>query len=124
MNKLVLLVAVALTLGACASYGKQFSQEDIKEFEKGKTTLSEIKNVLGKPYSTGFNEKGEATMTYIYTDIRLKGATFIPIVGIAAGGANTKTQIVKFFFDENEVLLKYDFSESDVETCNYNMGTC
>ena len=38
------------------------------------------------------------------------GATYIPVVGLFAGGSNSNTQISKFYFDPNGILLKVETS--------------
>ncbi len=110
MKKIALLIA-ALSLTACASYGTKVDANQAAGFVKGKTTYSEVINKLGKPSQTAVSSDGIKVISYVHVEYSTKAATFIPIVGIFAGGADTQNSTVELTFDSHDVLTNYKFSD-------------
>jgi hypothetical protein len=113
MRKLFLVVA-AISLTACASAGVKVEEAKLKSFEKGKTTASEVVTTLGPPTARSVTADGITTISYNYASSQIRPATFIPIVGLFAGGSDTRHSAVEFKFDKQGLLADYTSSEGEI----------
>jgi outer membrane protein assembly factor BamE (lipoprotein component of BamABCDE complex) len=113
-----IIALTALVLAGCASSGTQVNQSSLPQFQKGITTEADVETALGKPQTTGVASDGTRSIAYIYTATKVKGATFVPIVGLFAGGATGQTNVVTFHFDGTGKLLDYSTNHSDIDVRN------
>lgn len=110
--KKILIVAVASSLLGCASAGVKVAPEQLTDFKPGVTTMAQVVEKLGQPTGTQTSSNGESTLVYSYGESRIRGATFIPIVGLFAGGTDTRSTAVKLRFGQDGKLIDYDSSSS------------
>ena len=107
------LFSVLLIISSCASnFGASQTQDfgrylSVKEGESSKT---DIFDTFGQPGDVNYFENSESVWVYYAVSMTTNGATYIPIVGLFAGGSNSNTQISKFYFDPNGILLKVETS--------------
>lgn len=114
MRRLSLITFLSLT--ACAASGVQIKPEQLSKFERGKTTYQDVVASLGKPNFTTMTADGTRTATYVYAESSIRPATFIPIVGAFAGGADMRSNSVMIMFDRDGVLQNYTASEGAMGT--------
>ncbi|MCX5888587.1 MAG: outer membrane protein assembly factor BamE [Deltaproteobacteria bacterium] len=115
---LALVLAVALLASqGCASSGnpKVADFNPSTQVEYGKTTKQEIQAMLGEPNGKSFGMNGREIWIYTYARAQAKPATFIPLVGLFAGGMDTSGKNLTFAFDENGVLQKQGSGEVQVQ---------
>lgn len=110
--KRIILVSM-LTL-ACASAGVQVKREQVQDFQKGKTTWAEMVQRLGNPTSVAMSSDGTRVATYVYTHVQARASSFIPVVGVFAGGADQHTNTAIFRFDPAGQLIDYTMSEGNI----------
>lgn len=103
-----------LILYGCATAGVQVKDEQLRGFEKGKTTLSEVEAKLGQPSAIAHNSTGLTVITYAYVHSQARPETFIPIVGAFIGGADSRSTYVALTFDQNNILTGYSNGSSQV----------
>jgi outer membrane protein assembly factor BamE (lipoprotein component of BamABCDE complex) len=106
--KFALLLAASLLTG-CAASGVQVSPEAAMQFKEGSTTEAQIVAKLGSPNGTTFNS-GNKTIYYSGTQAQVNAATFIPIVGMFAGGSTYSLSMVSYQLDSDGVLQKVYYS--------------
>ncbi len=89
----VVFVGAALVgfLG-CHTMGQQIDQSKVAEIKKGQTTEADLVQMFGPPNQRTVSSEGNTILMWMYHETRVKGASFIPIVGLFAGGADTKQQ--------------------------------
>ncbi len=116
MKKLILSVAVFL--GACATAGTQVDQTAAAEFQQGVTTYAEVIDQLGNPQVNMMMPDGTRQVSYIFTQSQVRAATFVPVVGLFAGGADADTTTFQFIFDENGILQSQMSGESEITIRN------
>jgi outer membrane protein assembly factor BamE (lipoprotein component of BamABCDE complex) len=109
-------IFTGLILAACAASGVQVTPEQLAKLERGKTTYSQVVTALGKPNFTTATADGNRTATYMYFETSVRAATFIPIVGAFAGGADTRTNSVTMIFDKAGTLQNYSATEGAMGT--------
>ncbi|MDP3460039.1 MAG: hypothetical protein Q8S09_12275, partial [Hyphomonas sp.] len=109
------LAAIGLAfISACAS---NYGSKEIQNFgaysnlEKGATTKAQVHSDFGQPHDVNYFETGESVWTYFSVKMNMNPATFIPFVGLVAGGMNTDTTIASFYFDSVEHFQKVETSE-------------
>lgn len=113
LNKIIGLFAVLLIISSCATnYGASKTQDfgrylSVKEGESSKT---DIFDTFGQPGDVNYFENSESVWVYYAGSMTISGATYIPIVGLFAGGNNSNTQISKFYFDPDGILIKVETS--------------
>jgi hypothetical protein len=79
-------------------------------FVVGRDTYETVTNKLGKPKFYMTNSDGTRIIAYSTMRGRVKGTTFIPIVGLFAGGAKASVTVKTFIFDKNGVLSSFTSS--------------
>lgn len=123
MKRLAVLVMLFVLLG-CASSGKQIKAEQLQSFEKGRTTLPEVISCLGQPTSKTTTIDGHVVICYNYVQASARPESFIPIVGLFAGGVDSRSNNVTMTFDQQGVLQGYSTTESatGVGTGLFNAG--
>ncbi len=106
-----LLTIAAFVIAGCAASGVQVSQDAALQFKEGQTTENEILAKLGKPTTVMFSG-GIKTIAYSGMQYQVKGATFIPIVGAFAGGADYTMSTAMYQIASNGVLQKVTYTKS------------
>ena len=114
----LLTIVLAASLAGCATSGTQISANQMATMEKGKTTYPEVIARLGKPMVDTISGDGGRVTIYSFSKSQIKGATFIPIVGLFAGGMKVEGNVVTFTFDANGVLKDYTSSDTHIDTRN------
>lgn len=110
MKKFAALLLVAMIYG-CASTGVEVNNEQLSQFKEGVTTESEVVAKLGQPNTVSQTPHGK-TLIYVYAHAQARPASFIPIVGIFAGGADVRSTSATFNFDKSGVLKSVYSSQS------------
>lgn len=119
MNAKLILVALFVgALSGCATIGREVTTEQTQQFQKGKTTATEVVRALGAPTSKAVDSEGRQTLSYVFSHSQLRAASFIPIVGIFAGGADGRTSVAAFVFSKDGVLIDYMVSQSQIGVSN------
>ena len=113
--------ALALAISATAVAGSR-KPIDLADFKVGVSTSAEIIGKLGKPNTVEQSSDGHKTLTYSSSRTHVKGATFVPIVGLFAGGATGDVTWDRFEFGSDGVLIKAATSDTHVD-CK-TLGGC
>lgn len=113
-----LAIAAMLALAGCATTGRMVSGDQMASIEKGKTTYGEVIARLGRPTMDVVAADGSRTSIYSFAKAGVSAATFIPIVGLFAGGMNVTGSSVTFRFSPAGVLLDYVTSTTNLNTRN------
>lgn len=115
MRGFVLGCVLAVVLGGAASAGSSLSPDDAAQFKVGVATQDDVRTTLGKPTVVSTNSDGETVLTYSATHSHIKAATFVPIVGMFAGGAKASITYLVFTFGPDGKLTKESTSSSNVD---------
>lgn len=79
----------------------------------GQDTIDTVKSRYGKPNSVQTQGDGKTILVYISMRARVKGSSFIPVVGMFTGGAKGKTVIKTFIFGPDQKLENYSIASAD-----------
>lgn len=109
MKTTLALLSASLLLCGCASVGNNYDSRKVADIQPGKTSEADLVKMFGAPEQQGINSSGQTTMQWIYTEATAKGASFIPVVGLFAGGANTKSKSLAVNLT-NGVVCSYNYS--------------
>ncbi len=113
------LALLVVLLGGCATAGNASIAHETKvsvahQLVKGRTTEAEVRALYGDPVQTSFTDKGNAIWTYTFTKSHVTATTYIPFYGLFNGGTIGKEKELVLFFNKNDVLKNYQFSNSNI----------
>lgn len=102
MHLIAFLCAIALA--GCVSHGVQVSADRVSQFKPGVTTEADVVAALGQPTSiTSMN--GQRLLSYAGAQAQARPASFIPIIGLLAGGADVRYSMTMFKFGPDGKLI-------------------
>lgn len=109
--KFLLSSLLIMTLAGCAASGTQISEQAAMQFKEGVTTDAQIIAKLGQPTSVSIYA-GKRMLSYSGTQVKVKAASFIPIVGAFVGGADSQITIATYQIGSNGVLEKIMYTSA------------
>jgi len=119
----VFALIIVVTLSACASVGTDVNDSQLSAFQIGVTTHADVIRALGPPESEVISTSGSRSMIYVFSHFSTKAATFIPVVGLFAGGAKTQSKAVTIRFDPNGKLAEVTASNTAVDSTGFGNVT-
>ena len=114
-TKKIIASAALAVLAGCAASGVQVSQDAAFQFKEGVTTEAQIISKLGQPTMVTMNDPIKV-ITYTGSQYQMKAASFIPVVGLFAGGADMAVKTVAYQLNQAGVLEKIIYSEYNTNT--------
>lgn len=115
-NHLFQSIALALALSGCAASGVKVSDEQVNSFVVGTTTEADVLGRLGAPTTRTRNSDGTVLLQYVYAEAQVRAATFVPIVGLFAGGSDVKSTAVNLTFGPDGKLKSSSTAASSYGT--------
>lgn len=103
IKKLLLICVMFIGLTACADV--QIANDATNDFgrytqlEKGVTTKGEVYKVFGQPADVQYGSNGSSEWDVVSMKMRTAGATYVPIIGLFAGGTRQDIRVASFQFD-------------------------
>ena len=114
----LVIVALVAFVSGCYSSGRKIDQSNIERIQIGKTTKQEVTSLLGAPDQLIRRGNGEVLMRYSYHRMQIHASSFIPIVGLFAGGADTQNQGVTVTVGSDGVVRDIMSSEGGMDINN------
>lgn len=110
MNKLALLILAILLAGCATNYGAQQIDDfgRYTQLQADQTTKSQTFDLFGQPHDIRYLESGESVWIYYSVSMTMNGASFVPIVGLIAGGSNAQARIANFYFNAENTFQKVE----------------
>ncbi|MHB8285774.1 MAG: hypothetical protein ACYDD1_14000 [Caulobacteraceae bacterium] len=112
---LALACASALFLVSCASSGTMVTDAEAGQFISGQTTMAQVISTLGKPTTITHMADGQAILSYSHVAAHASAASYVPVVGLLAGGAKGTATTATFAFDAAGRLESHQSSATDVD---------
>jgi hypothetical protein len=124
MKAFVAVVAAVcmLAFGGTAIAKHRVTAADMAQFTPGKSSYDDVVEALGEPNTVQTSSNGERTIGYSATHVGVKAETFVPVVGLFAGGARGKVSTVWFVFNSDGKLKRSISSESQIDCTNHLFG--
>lgn len=123
MKHMIVGLLVASALAGCASVGVKVTDEQMASFKEGITTEADVIAALGAPTTRVRTADGSVTLGYSHAQYNTKAATFIPIVGLFAGGADMRSSAVILSFGKDGKLTNTSTQTSNMNTGVFNGTT-
>jgi hypothetical protein len=108
-----------ILLGGCASSSNgtaALTNDNVKHIQKGVTTRKDIEAMFGPPYMVSMTGGGKRVMNYMFSssDMHITPLTYVPVVGMFAGGSQTQVESrsLQVILNENNVVEDYEFNDS------------
>lgn len=109
-------VAGALVLGLAAQPAVAAKAAlDPSQFTVGTSTIADVERVYGKPVSESVSSDGAHVLAYGRVHAHAKVASFIPVVGLFAGGAVGSSETTVFTFDKDGHLKSYTSQSTNID---------
>ncbi len=115
---LITLLCAAITawLVGCASTGANFDENKVSQIKKGETTAAELIQMFGQPVNRAMNSEGTTTLTWMYTEARVKGESFIPYAGPWLGGTRSKEKLLTVTLGADGKVSSFSSSAGGMES--------
>ena len=117
-----ILCFVALLAASCASVGNNFDESKLSQIKKGETTDADLMKLFGEPESRTMNSENALILTWMYSEARVKGESFIPYAGAFMGGSRSKVKTLTATLT-NSIVASYTYSGGGTETRNMTQDT-
>lgn len=101
----IFIAAAVLALAGCAASGVKVTDEQVAGLKKGETTKAEVISAFGSPNMQMRLADGTSMVIYSHVEVAVRPATFIPIVGAFAGGADSRSNSMTLRFDASDRLI-------------------
>jgi len=117
---LCVLLCLCGSICGCATAGNDSLRKETEasvgdKIKPGETTKAEVKSMFGSPLNTSYTDSGMEIWKYELAKISADATSYIPVVSIFAASSSGKKKELVVFFDEKDVVKKYNMSESDVK---------
>lgn len=104
------LVILAFTLwfglSGCSTVGNKqiLNQNLISQIKPGESSKADVQRLIGEPTKQNYLDSGDTVWEYDLTQSQIRGASFIPVVGLFAGGANIQVHTLTIRFDKRGIV--------------------
>jgi outer membrane protein assembly factor BamE (lipoprotein component of BamABCDE complex) len=115
MRRISLTICLVL-LASCSTTGTKVDKNQLNTFLAGKTTYEEVVQQLGQPTQVVEKSTGERTAMYSYVNVQARPQSFIPVVGIFAGGADAKSSTAIINFNRNNLFQDFTIMNGELGT--------
>ena len=116
------LLSLCLIAAGCTSVGNNFDESKIQSIKKGETTEADLVKLFGEPENRAVNSEGGVTMTWMYSEARVKGESFIPYAGAFMGGTRAKGKTLTVLLAQGKVA-SFTYSGGGSESRNMTQDT-
>lgn len=116
MKRLAAIIALFTisVAAASASAGPLTGIVEAPQFKIGVSTYDDVVKALGKPTSV-YTFNGMTTIAYSSAHTHVKGMTFVPVVGMFAGGATASTAVTAFTFGADGLLMSTSGGATNID---------
>jgi hypothetical protein len=126
MRNLILLTFVIALLCSCATYGNKTLDDPRKylNLREGISTKQDVYRIFGQPHDVDYSDDHSRSMwTYFKVESSPNAWSYVPYVGMIAGGTNEDTTKAYFFFDLDQRLTRTQTNKkSDSENSWVGIG--
>jgi len=109
------ILVFATVLCSCVTYGNK-SLDDPKKYlniREGKSTKNDVYDVFGQPQDVDYSDdRAQSMWTYFKVETSPNAWSYVPYLGILAGGSNEDVTKVYFVFDVNQRLIRMQNNKS------------
>jgi hypothetical protein len=114
-------LATVAAMPAVSAPRQTVTMEQAAQFKVGVATYDDVIAVLGKPQAVINDSSGNRTIVYTSYRSHVKAMTYVPIVGLFAGGAKADLTSVTFTFGPDGKLTQSSAGDTNV---NCSIGSC
>ena len=103
----ILISGVAGCLGAESGQKQITDPGKISQIQKGVSTKASIRAAFGLPGGIEYASNGDEIWSYSYANVSVNPATFVPVIGIFAGGETSQSSALMVHFDTQGIVRSY-----------------
>ena len=109
----VLILGLITSADGCMSSGTNYDQTQVSQIKKGQTTEAQLVQMFGEPTQRMTDGDGNNHLTWTFTEAQANAASYVPVVGLFAGGTNGTTKSL-FVTTKNGVVTDYRSSTGTI----------
>ncbi|MGD9971027.1 MAG: outer membrane protein assembly factor BamE [Sulfuricurvum sp.] len=119
---LSLLATTALLTSGCAVktgnevLGKMEKSQIDSQIVRGKSTKSDVKNLMGDPDKTDFDNNGNEKWVYTHVRKDAKAINYVPVANWFVQGTNDTIRTMVVLFSDDGIVKNYILSDAKGET--------
>lgn len=117
----IAVVALGVALAAASASTAQ-PAPDLAKFTVGTWTVGDVEAVYGQPTTESALSTGDRVLVYAKTHAHVKAVTFVPVIGLFAGGAKASAQSISFVFDRDGKLKSYSTQSTNMDCSTAVLG--
>ena len=113
LRYLFIAVLSAAILNSCTVNQGNMAIKDFGRYtdlEKGKSKKSDVYTSFSQPHDVKY-QGADSQWIYYNLQSTMSAASFLPFIGLIAGGMNNQVSQADFFFDSKDVLVRYSTSQ-------------
>lgn len=118
MRMMIAAAAAVLLLAGCAASGVKVTDDQVASLKKGETTKADVLRTFGQPTMQMRLADNTSMVMYSHFEYAVRPATFIPIVGAFAGGADSRSNTMTLRFDASDKLMDTTSSSTAIGSAN------
>jgi len=106
MKIFFVLGAMLMFMTACSTIGNESIRDKdlVAQVKAGHTTKEEVKTLFGDPSKVTYTDTEEEIWDYMCAKSQVRAASFIPIVGLVAGGADMQSYTLTVRFRQDGIV--------------------
>lgn len=124
-NTLLRVALLCVFICGCTTMGNK-KLDDVNSYlqlKEQKSTKLNVYEIFGQPHDVRKIESGDVVWVYYKIYVRPSAWTYVPFVGLAAGGSARDTTFTYFVFDSSAILQKINAkSDKDYENMWAGLG--
>lgn len=101
---------------SCASTGENFDVSKVSQIKKGETTEADLVQMFGQPVNRALISEGTTTLTWMYSEARVKGESFIPYAGPWLGGTRSHNKMLTVTLGPDGRVASFSSTAGGMET--------
>ena len=117
MKKTVKIFAATLILSGCVTSGNQRLTDEaaVAQVKEG-MTQAQVRALVGEPSSVTTLGNGEVVWGYVMMNVKPNAASFVPVVGLFAGRADSQTSTLTVYFQADGTVKNTSRSRMKSQT--------
>lgn len=118
----IAIVSSTLLMSGCAVktgnevLGKMEKSQIDSQIVRGKSTKSDVKNLMGDPDKTDFDNNGNEKWVYTHVRKDAKAINYVPVANWFVQGTNDTIRTMVVLFSDDGVVKNYILSDAKGET--------
>ena len=121
ISNILALLFISFFISSCATVGnpKIQNSDAVSQIKKGITTSSQVHDMFGEPQERNTSDAKLETWKYAYINAQVTPVTYVPVIGLFAGGAKSDITSLEIAFDKYNIVKSITTGKGYAESHNF-----